>query len=93
MKVRCMKSGKTITWVKETTFESVLCDCFSIFVLLIIFAINLLLSKMFGRSWVIDIFTVFIFIAYVVQGMNTKEITHEEAVEEINKMLEERKDC
>ena len=91
MKVRCMKMGKVITWVKETTLESVLCDCFSILVILGLFGINLILSKMFGRSWVIDTFTVFAFIAYMSQGMREKEITHKEAIDEINKMLEECK--
>ena len=89
MKIRASKNGSMITFYKESTLESVLCDAASILVLIFLLGIDLLLSKLVGRSWVIDILTVFMFLIYMSKGMKDKEISIQEASEEINKLIDE----
>ena len=85
MKIYINKSGERFEIIKETTTQSILTDLATMLVVMFIFGIDFLFAYYIHHSWVLDIFTVIMFIAIV--SMKLKKKIKIETKEDLIKII------
>ena len=79
---------KTFMVLKETTFQSILSDVLTIFVLIVAFACDIAFSLLVTHSFLFDLLVFAMIILYMSASLKNrkKEFTKEELIEKINKL-------
>ena len=87
--LKILKDGYIIS--KETTKESIITDGITACVMIILFGLDAVFSILISHSWLLDLFVIISFIAYLHStiGPKIKNLTREELLEEIKTMYDE----
>lgn len=71
---------------KETTTQSILSDLASMLVIVVLFGMNILLSKLIGSSWMLDALCIFFLLMYIYTSVSRKEEV--KSMEEVKQELD-----
>ena len=86
MKIYIRKTKSTLIVHKETTTKSILSDLASILVIVVLFGMNILFSKLIGESWMLDVLCVFVLLVYFYSTVSGKEQV--KTIEEVKQELD-----
>ena len=73
---------------KETTTQSILSDIASILVIVVLFGMNILFSKLIGESWMLNALCTFSLIMYIHIHMNVSGKEQVKTIEEVKQELD-----
>ena len=86
MKIYIRKTKSTLIVHKETTTQSILSDIASILVIVVLFGMNILFSKLIGESWMLNALCTFSLIVYIHMNVSGKEQV--KTIEEVKQELD-----
>ena len=86
MKIYITKTKSTLIVHKETTTQSNLSDIASILVIVVLFGMNILFSKLIGESWMLNALCVFVLLEYFYSSVSGK--AQIKTIEEVKQELD-----